>query len=231
MKSTILFSFLLFTSFIFSQSKNFEEVKTARNVINNYLNASGGKDKLKEIKIIKLEGKYYKTGEEFNISRYIGNDFYYQKWGNSEMQITTVYNENGNYGWEQYDNDVIFFTEDMLNFYNTFGINYWGKYIYSKKLYLSFSLIWNEKVDNHDAYVIEMSKDGNLLRTLYFDIKTFEILKYSKDGNEMSFIDYKEVGNTGIVMPYAMVSIDTLLVDKYEFNPEFDRNLLKKPVK
>lgn len=231
MSLRILAELFIITSFVFSQQYEFKNVNSAEDVIDNYLLAIGGKNKLKKIRIVKIDGTYSRMGEDFSLTRYVGTDFYYQKWGNDEYSVVTVYDGKNNSGWEQSGESIIDFPEPALDRYHSHGTNYWGTYLESKKLGISFNLLWIEPFGERKTYAVEIIKDGKTMKNLYFDIESFYLLRTTVNENEMVYSDYKEIGNSRITLPHLFASSDTLRIDKYEIDPLFDRNLLKKPAK
>jgi len=227
---TLIISILLVYISLCSQTI-YKEIKTAQDVIDNFIISRGGKDILTNIKIVKFEAKYYnKLNEVFDMTRFIGKDFYYQFWGSGDFKITTAYDDKNNSGWEGDGSSVIEFKDDLLKDYHNNSINYWGNYISADKRGVSFILKGKDTINNIEAYVIEVNIDYAYEKTLYFDAKTYDIIRRINHlGYEMNYSDYRPDGSPGIPMPHLFYSVDTIKVISYEFNPKFDSNLLKKP--
>jgi zinc protease len=221
-----------------TQEGKFKEVKTAQDVIDNYISAIGGADKIRKIKSETVSGTFKVQGFEGNymsfrddtifVSRAIrkmeGKDTLLQ------MSLTTK-----NYAWDYLMGDMRDFTgEELQNKAENMIIGSLGFYLNYKKYGYSAELKGVDSVNGKECYIVLIAKSEKELRTIYFDMKTFYVLRTDRpNGVSMEYDDFKEV--KGIIRPFKIIQNSQVeleqLVSEYKFNKAIDPALLVKPTK
>ncbi|MEO8210842.1 MAG: hypothetical protein ABI840_09780 [bacterium] len=231
--------FLLFVLCVadstFSQN-NFKEVKTAQDVIDNYITAIGGSEKLKKIKSETVNGKLKVHGVEGNFLFYTNDTIAFKmidgKVQGKEMLILKSVTTK-NYAWEYQTGATRDFEgEDLAKKSEELNSSSPGFYLnYNEKEYSS-ELKGTDTLNGKECYVIIFSKSGNELRTNYYSKETFYLIQ-TKRPNLIAteYYDFKEVD--GIVKPFRFIQKSETEIDfeisEYNFNKPINNEILFKP--
>jgi hypothetical protein len=223
---------ILWNNNLTAQQKEFKEVKTAQDVIDNYLTANGGKENLERIKSIKMTGKVDAMGLTLPVSMFMSHRYFCMSAEDSAFGFTIVYDNKNKKGWSRMFGEATDITpEDAAKYSENVESALWTYYLDKDKYGISYELAQNQEIDSINCYAVDFKKHDRFLYTVYFDTVNFNRIKNEKEGNVSLYGDFREVGKSGIYMPYEIVQQGTVKVDRYEFNVKFDKKLLKKPVK
>jgi len=215
-----------------AQQKEFKVVKAAQDVIDNYLIANGGRENLEKIKSIKMTGKVDAMGMVLPVSMYLSSRYFYMSAEDTAFGFSMAYDNKKKTGWTRMFGESKDMTAEEASKYDeTVESALWGYYLDKEKFGITYELTQNQKADTINCYVINFSKGERVAYTVYFDTSNYNRVKNEKAGRVSLYGDFREVGSSGIKMPYAITQQGTVNVDKYEFNTKFDKNLLKKPLK
>ena len=217
-------------SFYSVSAQDFKEVKTAQDVIDNYITANGGADGLKDVKSISMDGKMNIMGSEVPLRFYIGNDIFYMNLENTQFDVIVAVDTKKKTGWSRFGNMMNDSKpDDIERTKENIEASLWGYYLDKDKYGIRYELMQNEKAGDNDAYVVDFLNKDSLIQTVYFDTKTFRRVKQIKGKQTSDYSDIKVV-ESGIYMPYKIATGQgDVVVTKYEFNAKFDKKLLKKP--
>ncbi|MCI0448682.1 MAG: hypothetical protein L0Y79_02715 [Chlorobi bacterium] len=226
---SIILLLLLFICSLTAQT--FKEVKTAQDVIDNYIESNGGADNLREIKSILMEGTMNFMGSDVPIKFYSGNDIFYMNFSNSQFPMMVAADTKKKTGWSKFGEVVKDASSaDIERHKNNIISTLWGYYIDKDKYDITYQLLQNEKVGDKDAYVVEFLNKDSIIQTVYFDTENFKRVKVVKGTMSSEYSDFRNVSASGIYMAYKVSTPQgDLTVTKYEFNTKFDKKLLKKP--
>jgi hypothetical protein len=229
MKIKLIFAALLFSVCIYAQE--FKEVKTAQDVIDNYIIANGGADNLKKVNSIEMTGSMAFMGTTFPITVYTSYDYFYMNGGNDEFKMITAMNLKDMIGWQTMfgktkDATIHEIEKNKVNIESML----WTYYTNKDKYGITYKLMQNEKVGEKDAYTVDFMVKDSVIQTCWFDTKTFYRVKQAKGKTTSEYSDFKNVESSGIYMAYTIkTNQGDIAVTGYKFNAEFDTSLLKKP--
>jgi hypothetical protein len=209
-----------------AQEENFKTVYIAKDVIDNYITAIGGLEKISKIHTVKMEGKTNIMGTDLNITSYTGIDYYYMILQNNNFCEITAYNDKTRKGWHTMNGKPVNLDDEAVNHYTIHSVNYWGKYVDGYDL--GVKCVFNEQNTDTGLFAVSFYKDETLLSTVYFNKSDFLKVKSDMNGQIKYYSDYKKVGECGIIMPFLITSTDTLVVTGYKFNQSFNKQLLDK---
>lgn len=229
MKKIIVLALLFFTFTAYSQE--FKEVKTAQDVIDNYIAASGGADALKDIESIKMKGKIGEGDESGSIDVYFSKKYVYMDISMKIFNMQQAIDVAKKSGWMKFGEMIKDLKEEDINknLKNVEG-SMWGNYIDPKEHGLKFEMMQNEAVNGSDCYVIDLVRDSASTTTAYFDTKTYMKVRELKGGMTNDFSDFKKVPGSDVIMPYNIKSATgDVKITEIKFNSKFDKKLLKKP--
>lgn len=225
---TLLFCF----SFVFCiNSQEFKEVKTAQDVIDNYITANGGLDDIKKIWSVEMSGTMSFMGSTFPMKVYTSYDYFYMNGESSEFTFTTSMSLKEGFGWQNMFGMIKDVPKDEIE-RNRVNIEsmLWTYYTDKDKYGITYKLMQNETVSGNDAYVVDFMAGDSLIQTCYYDTKTFYRVKQSKGKTISEYSDFRNVENSGTFMGYQVkTNQGDVTVTEYKFNVEFDKSLLKKP--
>ncbi|MEO8664620.1 MAG: hypothetical protein ABI462_03910 [Ignavibacteria bacterium] len=215
-----------------------KEVKTAQDIIDNYISAVGGADKLNGIRSETVWGTLSGPGFGGNFITYRDDTMTVSKAEgniNDKEMLMLKSVTSKDLAWEYQMGAMKDFTGEELESKEENRIIgslhfYSG---YEKYGYVAESE-GTENVNGKECYKITFTKSGNLFRTVFFDTKTFYILRSERpEGMILEYNDFKDVN--GIIKPFTITQITHAKVDQlvkeYKFNEPVDQSLLMKPAK
>lgn len=226
----IIVLILLFFGFT-AYSQEFKEVKTAQDVIDNYITASGGADAVKEIESIKMKGKIGEGDEAGSIDVYFSKKYIYMDISMKIFSMQQAIDVNKKSGWMKFGEMIKDLKEEDINknLKNVEG-SMWGNYLEPKEHGIKLEMMQNEAVNGSDCYVVDLVRDSAATTTAYFDTKTFMKVRELKGGMTNDFSDFKKVPGSDVIMPYGIKSpTGDVKITEIKFNSKFDKKLLKKP--
>ncbi len=226
---TIIFAVLIFSFSVISQ--DFKEVKTAMDVVDNYILASGGEDELRSVESLSMKGKMGEGEESGTIVIYFSKKYVYMNITTSQFALKQAIDIESKKGWTKFGTILKDLNEEEINKnrQNVEG-SLWSNFLDPKANNIKFELLQNEKVDGKDCYVIDLIRDSTTYSTSYFDFRTFNKVKEIKGSMTNEFTDFRKVGSTGIIMPYSIKSQNgNVVMTEIKFNSKFDKKLLEKP--
>jgi hypothetical protein len=226
---SLILVFLIFS--VSLKAQDFKEVKSAQDVIDNYLLASGGADKLSEVESISMQGKLGNGEQSGTIEIYLGKKYVYMNIKSDMFAMTQAVDIDKKKGWTKFGTMVKDMTEEEITkSKKTMEGTLWGNYLYPKENGITFEMLQNESVKGNDAFEIDLIKDGTAVSTSFFDAKTFNKVKEIKGKMISEFSNFKPTGSLGIIMPYTIKSqTGDVEITEIKFNSRFDKSLLKKP--
>jgi hypothetical protein len=222
---------VLFTIFQ-SLSQDFKSVKTAQDVIDNYIASSGGEEAISEVKSMYMKGKFEGEGHTGSLEIFFGKSYFYMDINMSVFQMKQAVDFKKKSGWVMFGNSVKDMNEEEMNrsMKSSEG-SLWGYYLEPAKYGITYQMMQNEEVSGTDTYVIEFIQNSATLLTAYFDIKSFNKIKQIKGNDVSEFTDFRKVGSTDVIMPYSIKNKNgDVAVEEIKLNSKFDKKLLKKPV-
>lgn len=221
---TFLFLLLKITT---GQENIFKPVFIGKDVVDNYITSVGGKDKIEKIQTVKIEGTMNTMGMTLNLMRYIGPDYFYQVLQSNNYCQITAYNDNAEKGWQTYNGKAIDFEKNAIEYYQINSIHCWNFFFDGYDLGIDYVLVENENIDS-SLYCVDFIKNGITLTTIYFNKSDFHKVKSVCNGQERYYSNYKKIGESGVMMPFRIITNDTLSVTSYKFNQSFNKKLLDK---
>lgn len=236
MKKIIIIIFLCVNVQNSFSQLNFKEVKNAQDVINNYISAIGGKDKIEKIKSETITGDLNIQGMEIGFMTFRNDTMSFIKaegaaHGSNMLLMKSVV--TASYGWEYQMNGLKDFEgEELLNKQLDFITSDIGFVLNYKKNGFEFDLKGSDTINGKPYYKLELTKDGKLLRTNYYDQESFYLTNILKPNDtSIELYDYRDV--SGIYRPFKMIQKSqmelTILFKEYVFNKMIDTELLSKP--
>ncbi|HVB02238.1 MAG TPA: hypothetical protein VNE41_00830 [Chitinophagaceae bacterium] len=219
------------------------KAQSADSIVNNYVNAIGGKDSISKINTIYQEASVSVMGTQAPDTIYIANGVGYKNIiGINGQEIIQCYNDSS--GWtinpmggsgdptpvsQQAYND-------SKNEMNVGG----ALYNYASKGY-TVQLQGMEMVDSVNAYKLLLTEQDSIQVTYYIDPHTFYILKMIGQGEmqgsqvqvTVNYSDYRKT-DSGIVMPYqydiVLGNFDlAYTINTIKFNMPMDPSIFAMP--
>ena len=191
------------------------KAQTVDDIVNKYVNALGGKEKVASIKTLRMEGTMNTNGTDVNIvitkSNMIGQRVDISAMGMDGYQIYTP-----TMGWSYMpftgQTAPQAMTDEQIKG-GAAGLDVQGNLFNYKEKGTQLQLLGNEKVDSSDCYkIIATLKSGKVI-TYYIDTKTNYVIKSAStqnvNGQDMevatSYSNYKATAN-GYIMPFTTVN-------------------------
>ncbi len=230
MKNLIIVFILFFTALTIN-AQDFKPVKTAKDVIDNYITAIGGSDALKEVESISMKGRIGEGDESGTLDIYYSSKYVYMDINMKQFTMLQAIDMVKKKGWMKFGKMVKDLKEEeiMKNKKRIDG-SMFGKYLDPAANNITFELLQNEDVNGTDCYVIDIIQDSLSSSTEYFDSKTFNKVKENKGGMTSTFSDFKKVGSTDVIMPYRITSqTGDVTIAEIKFNSKFNKKLLTRP--
>src|SRR5258706_9174625 len=127
--------------------QDFKEVKSAQDVIDNFITANGGAENLKQIKSIESKGVLNGKNENGKYISYISKDVFYVNFKSKNFEATEAYDAAKNKGWIS----LAGMTEDLTAGYiETFKISaessVWLYYYEKEKHGISYALMPDDTI-------------------------------------------------------------------------------------
>jgi len=243
-KHTMKIKSLLFL-FAFAIGSAFTTAQTADEIINKHFDALGGKDKLANLKTMKLLCSVeIAPGMKAPITMYyINNQCMRVEVEVQGMKILSAV--EGDSGWsinpmsgkkdaERMNSDEIKESKDQMDL-NGSLFNY-------KEKGNAVELLGKEDMEGTDVYKLKVTKKTGDIEYDYIDASTYLLLKQTtthkfKDketSGDVIYSDYRKAGD--ILFPYSIENRETgasqgqaLIVESIEVNPVIDRSMFKMP--
>lgn len=227
----VIYTFILAAFILQGYSQGFKEVKTAQDVIDNFILANGGIDNLRNIGSIKSIGKMEFGQTDIPVYIYVSEQYFYFNIDIPQFPFISSFDLKNKKGWTKVGAQIRDATEEEFNKnVDAAAAMMWKYYIDKDKYEVSYKLLQNETIKDKECFVVEFIRGENVLETVYFDPETFFRVKQIKDTQISDYSDFRNVSETGIYMPYLIkTGQGNITISSYVFNEEFDLSLLKKP--
>lgn len=253
MRTLLLYTPLIIFSFInisFSQPRvlGVKEIKSGGDIIENYLTAIGGKNKLKEIHSYRINGTANFFGNVISYDEYSDSNKYYLNLGNDTIKVIKLSIIDTSRWVESYKTgedtiSVIDISDKHHCVLNSYFITYNFFYFflnyrnYGLKIHFDSSYEYDKK----KSYKITFFKSDSIMCTAVFDRRNFYLKNFiveaptenifGLDKLTYKFDDYKEVNGTGIKLPFTIVRNEMVPIEisGYSFNKKIEDNLIQKP--
>ncbi len=241
---------LLFVSILFSFNSN---AQTADEIVNNYLENIGGKEKLAKLEGIHMLAKAQAQGMDIPVDIYMFKDgkqlVKFELQGKKMVQLafdgTTAWGTNFMSGKAEKKD-----SEDIKNLIRTAKNSFPNPFLNYKEKGHKIELIGKEEVEGTETYKIKLTElpvlaDGKEVSNesyYYFDTENFipvmveqEIKSGQAKGAKTQevFSDFQEVD--GLYFPFSTINKfngqtgQEIKIEKIELNPEVDMNMFKFP--
>ncbi len=201
------------------------EKLTANDVIENYLKAIGGKDKLQKVTSLKQEMKMSVMGMEIEINTIKkGNKFNLVQ---KQMGQEVIINYNGTKGYMTTPQGKKDLPADQVKEMEESAINFF-ELDYAKYGYEAV-LAGNTKIEGRNAYKIEYKKAGKVAKTTFYDAGSFLNVNDISPQGENTILEHQTIN--GIIFPKTSkiknqgMEIDATI--KVEVNPTIDDKIFE----
>lgn len=201
--------------------------QTAKDIINQNIEATGGLTKWKLLNSILLQGKV-----TLGISEAYSIKIYQQRpnltkttiFINNKENIIEAYDGKKGYAMNYANNKLQEFADYQPQSFDTDFIDFEAKGF-------SATILGKDKIGDQLCYKVELTK--NINKTLYyFDTDSYMLLKEVKNGESLTYSDFRKVGN--LVMPFRIESSNpknegnyVMTFTKIETNKVFPENTFK----
>lgn len=230
---TIIFAFIIQSA---SSQDKFKEVKTAEDVIDNYITAIGGAEKIREINSETLKGVLNIQGMDIGFMTFRNDTMSFinaegMAHGTNMILLKSLITNTS--GWEyqmngmrDYEGEELLKKQlDLITGNIGFVLNY-------KSKGYEFDLKGTDTLNGKLCYKMELLKDGKVVRTSYYDHESFFIKEFfTSNDTRVEFDDYREV--SGVYRPFKFIQKSpmelTIVFNEYIFNKMIDSDLLSKP--
>lgn len=236
MKSLIIFLITAVTLQSAYTQVKYKEVKNAQDVIDNFITALGGREKISSIRSETMTGDLNVQGMEIGFFVFRNDTMNFAQAegsvnGSSMLlmkQITTK-----TFAWEYQMNSMRDFQGEELVSKQldliTSGIGFVLNY---SDLGFEFELKGTDTINGKLNYRLDLSREGKLVRTNYYDQENFYLTETVKpDDTVIEISDYRNV--SGIYRPFKIIQKSrmevTIIFKEYIFNKMIDESLLSKP--
>ena len=203
-------SLLAITAFLTLQ---IVQAQTVDEVVNRYLNALGGKDKLASLQTVRMEGLMNAKGTDVNVivtkSNMIGSRVDIAVMG---MNGYKVFNATNGWNFMPFagQKEPVAMTAEELKPLLATGIDVQGSLFNYKEKGSKLELLGTEKVDSTDCYKIKATLKNGSIMTYLIDTKTYFIdklitsqyLNGSLKEVASNFSNYKPTAN-GYIFPFT----------------------------
>ncbi|MFM2358916.1 MAG: hypothetical protein RLY16_909 [Bacteroidota bacterium] len=232
MKHLIMFSLLV----LFLVSVQFSNAQTVDEVINKHLDAIGGKDKIAQLKSLKMEGSLSTNGIDVNITTTVLHgvgsrvDIAVPGMGEGYQIMNTTKGWNFMpFAGQSAPEEVP--AEDVKNAQNTLDVQ--GAVYNYKEKGNTVELLGKEKVDNVDCFKIKVTTASGKVTTSFIDattyyrVKSITMAKTPEGEQEMetTYSDFKKNAD-GYVYPYSQTNPrGTIVFSNIEVNKPVDESI------
>lgn len=215
----------------------FAQGQTVDEIINNYVDAMGGKEKLSTLKTVKMEGTMSVQGTDITItttkSQMIGVRSDIEVMGTSNYTVANA--TKGSAFWPVRGKDA---PEDMEpDQYKSAQIqmDVQGALFNYKDKGTAVELVGKEKVDGAEAYNLKVTFKNGMVSNYFIDTKTNRLVKatgkLTLGGQEIdaatTFADYKQNAD-GYWFAYSVTTMQgTITYDKISTNVPVDESIYK----
>ena len=236
MKKILIIIFLFISVLTAYTQEKFKEVNTAEDVIDNYVTAIGGAEKIREIKSETLTGALNVQGMEIGFMAFRNDTMSYinaEGTAHGTNMILLKSLTTNTFGWEyqmsglrDYEGDELLKKQlELITGNISFILNY-------KSKGYEFELKGTDTLNGKLCYKLELLKDGKIVRTNYYDQESFFLKEYfTSNDTRIEFNDYREV--SGVYRPFKYIQKSpmelTIVFKEYIFNKMIEPELLSKP--
>lgn len=233
MKNLVIFGMFIMAMVLVQ----FAQAQTVDEIVEKYITALGGKEKLTSLKTVKMEGTMTVQGYDLTItttkSHMIGVRTDIEVMGTSNYQVanatkgSTFFPVRGQTEPEEMDPDMLKSSQNQMDLQGAL-CNY-------KDKGTTVELLGKETVDGSEAYKLKVSYKNGVVSTYYIDSKTSRIVKTEGklkiNGEEQNIVttysDYKQNAD-GYWFPYSVTNAQgTITYDKISTNITVDENIYK----
>jgi hypothetical protein len=204
---------------------------TADDIINKYLESTGGIENHKDMKSMQMEGKAFMEQMPFDIfiANRAPNSFFMKFY--SDM-FTVIQATNGEEAWAlqpMIEGYIFLEGEELEGMLEQAQLN---PYLNYKERGGSMKLLGEEPVTGQDCYKIEFIKPTGDTTHLFFAKDNFHLLKETSHNNSMLYAKYKEVG--GFQFPHKITMMPQgqrimMVINSIEVDPELHDSLFTPP--
>ena len=218
------------------------------NIVNEYIGAIGGKDKLHAIHSIKLTGQYYLNGLEYPLTVLRKRpNLYRVEISMNDKKVVAGF--DGETAWEinEFRSSEANEIKDLRS--KTFierNTDFDGALVDYKEKGHQVELVGKENVDGTETYLLKVTLNNGKIENWYIDSSNFTVLKrtseiphpYDPNADNIFqvffYMDYEQVD--GLLIPHYteredMQYIREYVIENVEMNPEIDNNLFKVSLK
>lgn len=218
-------------------SVQFAQAQTVDEIVDNYLNALGGKEKMMALKTVKMEGSMSTQGTDLTItstkSHLVGVRLDIDVMGTSNYQVANM--TKGSTFWPARGNDAPeeMEPEQYKSYVNQMDVQ--GALCNYKEKGTTVELIGKEKVEGDEAYNLKITYKNGLVVNYFIDSKSYRLVKslskVNVQGQEMevstSYSNYKQ-NTDGYWFPYSVTQMQgTIVYDKISTNIPVDESIFK----
>lgn len=215
----------------------FTQAQTVDEIVDKYVAALGGKEKMMALKTVKMEGSMSTQGVDLTLtstrSHMIGIRLDIEVMGTSNYQVANT--TKGSAFWpirgqtapEDMEPDQFKSAQNQMDLQGAL-VNY-------KDKGTNVELIGKETVDGSEAYNLKVTYKNGVVANYFIDSKTSRLVKTSGkqtvNGSEMeittSYSDYKQ-NTDGYWFPYSITNMQgTIVYDKIQTNIPIDESIYK----
>lgn len=215
----------------------FAHAQTADEVVDKYIAALGGKEKLMSLKTVKMEGSMSVQGTDLTItatrSHMVGMRMDIEVMGMSNYQVANTTKGASFWPVQGMDAPVDMEPEQYKSVSNQLDLH--GALCNYKEKGHTVELLGNEKLDGNDAHKLKVTFKNGVVSTYYIDAKTGRLLKTTGmakvQGEEMevssTYSDYKQNAD-GYWFAYSVTQMQgTIVYDKISTNIPVDESIFK----
>ncbi len=211
--------------------------QTTDEIVNNHINAVGGKENWEKVKSIRMENTLKSQGGEIKVTivqidkKAIRQDI-------SVMGMTGYSIINTTEGWSYmpwagHTKPEAMTADDVKNSQDELYIQ--DEFITYKELNKTIESFGKDEIEGTECYKVKMTDKNGKETTYYLDATSYFIIKQTQkeiaDGKEResstTFADYKKLPE-GIVFPMSIASDwGEAQITKLEINPSIDESIFK----
>ncbi len=217
--------------FVLSLSVVSSAQMTGDEVIQKYLENTGGMENYKNMESMKMEGKAFfgQMSGDFVLAQEAPNK-HFMKWTSDQFEVEVA--SDGEQIWSKYPmvpGYIFAEEEDLPEQLEGMMMN---PYLDYKERGAKAELVGEEKVKGQDAYNVRYIQAAGDTINLYFSKANFNLLKQSSGEGDQLFEKFKEVD--GFTMPYKMTSSQggqriMTIIRSIEINPDLADSLFVAP--